>query len=51
MFDKFMNDNNCMKILLWLINHSTGDYDAAIIAYDCQIMDITLFIYLMSLVF
>ena len=40
-----------MKILFWLLNHSTGDYDAAIIAYDCKIEDIALFtsyIYIMN---
>lgn len=51
MFQKFLQNDICMDILFWLINHSTGDYDAAIIAYDCNITDIPLFtsiIYIMN---
>ena len=43
MFKKFLDSDVCRKIFFWLLDHSTGDYDAAIIAYDCKINDITTF--------
>lgn len=43
MFEKFINNEICRKILFWLMNHNTGDYEAAIIAFDCQIYNIPLF--------
>lgn len=51
MFQQFINNEICMKIMFWFLNHSTGDYDAAIIAYDCGIENIPMFtsiIYVMN---
>lgn len=51
MFEKFLNNDICRDIFFWLINHSTGDYDAAIIAYDLNILDIhtfTAYIYIFN---
>ena len=38
MFEKFFKDENCMKILCWILSHSPGDYDAAIISYDSGVV-------------
>lgn len=43
MFQELMSDEFFRTILFWLMNHSVGDYDAAIIAYDCGILDVPRF--------
>ena len=37
MFEKFMKNENCVKILMWILNHSPSDYEAAIISYDSEV--------------
>lgn len=43
MFERFIKNKMCVDIMMWLLNHSTGDYSAAIIAHDIQVHDIPLF--------
>lgn len=43
MFERFIKNKMCVDIMMWLLNHSTGDYDAAIIAYDIQAFDVSVF--------
>ena len=32
-----MKNENCVKILMWILNHSPSDYEAAIISYDSEV--------------
>ena len=43
MFERFIKNENCMKILFWLINHSVADYEASLIAFDCGIHEVGVF--------
>lgn len=43
MFERFIKNKMCVDIMMWLLNHSVGDYDAAIIAFDIEAEDIGLF--------
>lgn len=43
MFERFIKNKMCVDIMMWLLNHSTGDYDAAIIAHDIGAYDIAMF--------
>lgn len=43
MFERFIKNKMCVDIMMWLLNHSTGDYDAAIIAHDIKAQDLSLF--------
>jgi len=43
MFERFIKNKMCVDTIMWLLNHSTGDYDAAIIAADIGVQDITKF--------
>ena len=38
MFEKFLKNENCVKVLCWILNHSPVDYDAAIISYDSGVI-------------
>lgn len=40
MFERFIKNKTCVDTIMWLLNHSTGDYDAAIIAADIGVEDI-----------
>lgn len=43
MFERFIKNKICVDIMMWLLNHSTGDYSAAIIAHDIGVYDIPMF--------
>lgn len=43
MFERFIKNKLCVDIMMWLLNHSVGDYDAAIIAHDVQAIDLAEF--------
>lgn len=43
MFERFIKNDMLVSIMMWLLNHSTGDYDAGIIAYDIGATDIPVF--------
>ena len=43
MFERFIKNKMCVDTMMWLLNHSVGDYDAAIIAHDIEAQDLGLF--------
>lgn len=43
MFGKFLKTPECMKVLSWLLNHPDDKYTAAIIAIECNMVDMSSF--------
>ena len=43
MFGKFLQSPDCMKVLSWLLDHSDDKYSAAIIAIECNMVDMSTF--------
>ena len=49
MFEKFIKNPECMKVVAWLLNHPDGDYAAAILGVECEISDMTSFMAIISI--
>ena len=49
MFEKFITNPDCMKVVAWLLNHSEGEYAAAILGVECEIADMTTFMAIISI--
>lgn len=43
MFGKFLKTPECMTVLAWLLNHPDDKYSAAIIAIECDMVDMSTF--------
>lgn len=43
MFGKFLKTPECMEVLSWLLNHQDDKYSAAIIAIECNMVDMSTF--------
>ena len=48
MFEKFITNQDCMKVVAWLLNHSEGSYPAAILGVECEIDNMTDFMAVIS---
>ena len=49
MFGKFLQTPDCMKVLAWLLNHPDDKYSAAIIAIECNMVDMSSFMAVLSI--
>lgn len=48
MFGKFITNNDCMRVVAWLLSHPDGEYPAAILGVECGIEDMTSFMAVIS---
>ncbi len=44
MFEKIITNEQCMKVLGWLLQHPIAEYRATIVSIECDIRDLTSFI-------
>lgn len=49
MFEKFLRTPDCMEVLAWLLNHPTGEYSAAIVGIECNMVDMAKFMAVLSI--
>ena len=49
MFGKFLQTPECMRVLAWLLNHPDDTYSAAIIAIECNMVDMSSFMAVLSI--
>lgn len=49
MFEKFLKNQDCIKVLSWLLNHPDGEYTAAIIGIESEIADMTTYMAVLSI--
>ena len=49
MFGKFLKTPECMDVLVWLLNHPDDKYSASIIAIECDMVDISSFMAVLSI--
>lgn len=49
MFGKFLRTPECMEILSWLLGHQDDTYSAAIIAIECNMVDMSTFMAVLSI--
>lgn len=49
MFEKFLLTSECMKVLSWLLNHPDDEYSAAIVGVECEMVNMTDFMAVLSI--
>lgn len=49
MFGKFLKTKECMEVLSWLLSHPDDKYSAAIIAIECNMVDMSTFMAVLSI--
>lgn len=49
MFGKFLRTPECMEVLSWLLGHQNDTYSAAIIAIECNMVDMSTFMAVLSI--
>lgn len=49
MFGKFLKTPECMRVLSWLLSHPDDTYSAAIIAIECDMVDMSSFMAVLSI--
>lgn len=49
MFGKFLRTPECMEVLSWLLGHQDDTYSAAIIAIECNMVDMSTFMAVLSI--
>ena len=49
MFGKFLKTPECMSVLSWLLSHPDNKYSAAIIAIECDMVDMSTFMAVLTI--
>ena len=49
MFEKFLQTQECMRVVSWFLSHPKDRYSAAIIAIECNMVDMSSFMAVLSI--